>query len=62
MVAARNRPGYHMTTFGFILGEVFRRVTGRTIGQHLRTEIAEPLGADVHIACRRPNNAAAPNG
>ncbi len=41
--------GYHMTTFGFILGEVFRRVTGRTIGQHLRTEIAEPLGADVHI-------------
>ena len=41
--------GYHMTTFGFILGEVFRRVTGRTIGQYLRTEIAEPLGADVHI-------------
>jgi CubicO group peptidase (beta-lactamase class C family) len=41
--------GYHMTTFGFILGELFRRITGRTIGQHLRTEIAEPLGADVHI-------------
>lgn len=41
--------GYHMTTFGFILGEVFRRVTGRTIGQYLRTEIAEPLGADIHI-------------
>ncbi|OBH99305.1 serine hydrolase domain-containing protein [Mycobacterium scrofulaceum] len=41
--------GYHMTTFGFILGEVFRRVTGRTIGQYLRTEIAEPFGADVHI-------------
>jgi CubicO group peptidase (beta-lactamase class C family) len=41
--------GYHMTTFGFICGEVFRRVTGRTIGQYLRAEIAEPLGADVHI-------------
>ncbi|MFZ1177605.1 MAG: serine hydrolase domain-containing protein, partial [Mycobacterium sp.] len=41
--------GYHMTTFGFIVGEVFRRVTGRTVGQYLRTEIAEPLGADVHI-------------
>lgn len=41
--------GYHMTTFGFIMGEVFRRVTGRTIGQYLRTEIAEPFGADVHI-------------
>lgn len=41
--------GYHMTTFGFILGEVFRRVTGRTVGEYLRTEVAEPLGADVHI-------------
>ncbi|CQD18331.1 carboxylesterase, putative [Mycobacterium lentiflavum] len=41
--------GYHMTTFGFICGEVFRRTTGRTIGHYLRTEIAEPLGADVHI-------------
>jgi CubicO group peptidase (beta-lactamase class C family) len=41
--------GYHMTTFGFILGEVFRRITGRTIGQYLRAEIAEPIGADVHI-------------
>lgn len=41
--------GYHMATFGFILGEVVRRVTGRTVGQYLRTEIAEPLGIDVHI-------------
>ncbi len=41
--------GYHMTTFGFILGEVFRRVTGITVGQYLRTEIAEPLGADVYL-------------
>lgn len=41
--------GYHMVSFGFILGEVVRRVTGRTIGQYLRGEIAEPLGIDVHI-------------
>jgi CubicO group peptidase (beta-lactamase class C family) len=41
--------GYHLATFGFILGEVVRRVTHRTLGQYLRTEIAEPLGADVHI-------------
>lgn len=41
--------GYHMVTFGFILGEVVRRVTGRTIGQYLRTEISDPLGVDVHI-------------
>jgi CubicO group peptidase (beta-lactamase class C family) len=42
--------GYHLTSFGFILGEVVRRVTGLTMGQYLRTEIAEPLGGiDVHI-------------
>lgn len=41
--------GYHMVTFGFILGEVVRRATGRTLGQYLRSEIAEPLGIDVHI-------------
>ena len=41
--------GYHMVSFGFILGEVVRRLTGRTIGQYLRTEVAEPLGIDVHI-------------
>src|SRR5689334_22481211 len=45
--------GYHMVTFGFILGEVVRRVTGRTIGEYLRTEIAEPLGIDVHIGLPR---------
>ena len=41
--------GYHMVSFGFILGEVVRRVTDRTLGQYLRTEIAEPMGIDVHI-------------
>lgn len=41
--------GYHAVSFGFILGEVFRRVAGCTIGQYLRTEIAEPLGIDVYI-------------
>ena len=45
--------GYHMVTFGFILGEIVRRVTGRTLGQYLRTEIAEPIGADVHIGLPR---------
>ncbi len=41
--------GYHMVSFGFILGEVVRRVTDRTLGHYLRTEIAEPMGIDVHI-------------
>ncbi len=45
--------GYHMTTFGFILGEVFRRVTGGTVGQYLRAEIAEPLEAEIYVGTPR---------
>jgi CubicO group peptidase (beta-lactamase class C family) len=42
-------PGYHGMTQGFLVGEVVRRITGRSIGTFFRTEIAEPLGADFHI-------------
>ena len=35
---------YHPFTFGWILGEVLQRVGGRSVGQFLRHEIAEPLG------------------
>ena len=41
--------GYHVNTFGFLAGEVIRRLTGRTVGTLLRQEVAGPLGADVHI-------------
>lgn len=41
--------GYHAMTHGFLLGEVVRRVTGRTLGQFFREEIAGPLGADFFI-------------
>jgi CubicO group peptidase (beta-lactamase class C family) len=41
--------GYHVNTFGFLVGEVVRRVTGKTLGTVLREEIARPLGADIHI-------------
>jgi CubicO group peptidase (beta-lactamase class C family) len=41
--------GYHVNTFGFLAGELVRRVTGRTVGGLLRTEVARPLGADIHI-------------
>jgi len=36
--------GYHALTFGFVLGEVLRRVTGRPVSQVLREDVAEPLG------------------
>jgi CubicO group peptidase (beta-lactamase class C family) len=41
--------GYHAVTQGFLVGEVVRRVTGRTLGTVFREEVAEPLGADFHI-------------
>ena len=41
--------GYHVNTFGFLLGEIVRRVSGRSIGTMLREEVADPLGADVYI-------------
>jgi CubicO group peptidase (beta-lactamase class C family) len=36
--------GYHAYTFGYILGEVVRRATGKRISQVLREEVAGPLG------------------
>ena len=41
--------GYHPVTFGYLAGEVFRRIDGRTLGQALREDIAEPLGLDLWI-------------
>lgn len=41
--------GYHALTQGHLIGEIVRRVTGQSIGQFFRKEIAEPTGADFHI-------------
>ncbi|MEP6968373.1 MAG: serine hydrolase domain-containing protein, partial [Pseudomonadota bacterium] len=41
--------GYHPVTFGYLAGEIFRRVDGRTIGTALREDIAAPLGLDAWI-------------
>src|SRR5206468_7467912 len=42
-------PGYHALTQGYLVGEVIRRITGKTVGAVFREEIAGPLGADFHI-------------
>jgi CubicO group peptidase (beta-lactamase class C family) len=44
--------GYHAVTFGWLVGEVVRRVTGKTLGTYFREAIAEPLGLDFHIGLR----------
>jgi len=43
------RHGYHALTFGFLVGEVVRRVTARSLGRFVADEIAGPLGLDLHI-------------
>ncbi|WP_329124044.1 serine hydrolase domain-containing protein [Streptomyces sp. NBC_01353] len=43
------RSGYHAMTYGFLVGEVIRRITGRLTGDFLRDEITGPLGIDFTI-------------
>lgn len=44
-----SRHGYHAVTYGWLVGEVVRRATGRTLGRYLAEEIAAPLGLDLWI-------------
>jgi CubicO group peptidase (beta-lactamase class C family) len=41
--------GYHAFTFGWLVGEVVRRVSGKSLGTFFREEVAEPLGLDFWI-------------
>jgi CubicO group peptidase (beta-lactamase class C family) len=41
--------GYHAMTFGWLVGEVIRRVSGKSVGQFLRDEVAGPLGLEVWL-------------
>ncbi|MFC6082289.1 serine hydrolase domain-containing protein [Sphaerisporangium aureirubrum] len=41
--------GYHAITQGYLVGEVVRRITGRSLGTFFADEVATPLGADFHI-------------
>jgi CubicO group peptidase (beta-lactamase class C family) len=41
--------GYHARTYGWIVGELIRRITGKLPGEYVATEIAGPLGLDFMI-------------
>ena len=41
--------GYHALTYGHLIGEVIRRITGRRLGEFFAARIAGPLSADFHI-------------
>jgi CubicO group peptidase (beta-lactamase class C family) len=43
------RQGYHASTFGHLVGEVVRRVSGKGVGAFFRDEVAGPLGLDFHL-------------
>jgi CubicO group peptidase (beta-lactamase class C family) len=40
------RIGYHAITWGYIIGEIIRRATGKPISAALRDEVARPLGVE----------------
>ena len=41
--------GYHAITWGYLAGELVRRISGLSLGQYFQQQVAEPLGADVFI-------------
>lgn len=41
-----SRTEYHGGSFGYLVGEVLRRIDGRTLDRFFQEEIAQPLGAD----------------
>ena len=44
-----SKHGYHALTFGYLIGELVRRTTGKSLGTYLREEIAGPLEIDCLI-------------
>ena len=41
--------GYHALTYGWLVGEVVRRISGMSLGRFFAKEIAEPLGLEFWI-------------
>jgi CubicO group peptidase (beta-lactamase class C family) len=48
--------GYHVNTYGFLLGEVVRRVTGREFGHAFAEDLAGPAGAEYHMGLSREHH------
>ena len=41
--------GYHAIVWGYLVGELVRRATGKALGIVLRDQVSKPLGADFHL-------------
>lgn len=48
------RHGYHAMTFGILVGEIIRRISGKTVGQFLRDEVAGPFDLELWIGLPEP--------
>src|SRR5258708_14031867 len=46
--------GYQAITFGYLVGEVIRRITGQSVGTFFASQVAGPLDADFHIGLPEP--------
>jgi CubicO group peptidase (beta-lactamase class C family) len=51
-----SKHGYSPVTFGHLVGELIRRIDGRSIGRMFREDVALPLGADYHIGLDPEND------
>jgi len=51
------RHGYHALTYGWLTGELVRRVSGKSLGTYFRDEVARPLGLDTHIGLAAEHDA-----
>ena len=40
---------YHALTFGWLIGELIKRIDGRTVGEYFRDEVSQPLNIDFKI-------------
>ena len=49
--------GYQGITFGNLMGEIVKRISGKTVGNFFREEIAEPLNVDFHIGLEDKHHA-----
>jgi CubicO group peptidase (beta-lactamase class C family) len=44
-----SKVAYHASTYGYLMTEVFRRATGKPVGQLIAELIREPLGLEIHL-------------
>ncbi|MEO5315912.1 serine hydrolase [Pseudarthrobacter sp. CC12] len=44
-----SKVAYHASTYGYLMTEVFRRSTGKRVGQLIAELIREPLGLEIHL-------------